>query len=241
MNAATSAAADRVAPHSLTAARRRGRPRKTESERDDGNRRAALLNAAAKLFRAQGFAATTTRDIAKAVGMHSGSPFYHFEHKEALLEAVMQQGMERAISSQTAVLQSLSLSEQQSEQIPGQSLKNASKEPFGTLQALVRHHFEVLLGPESDFIPVMLYEWRSLTAAAQLRIAGLQTQYEAAWLPLLQTLHQQGRLRGDLKLARLLMFGALNWCAQWYRREGDASLDELTASAMAMLIHEAKP
>ena len=31
------------------------------------------------------------------------------------------------------------------------------------LQVLVRSHFDVLLGPESDFIPVMLYEWRSLS------------------------------------------------------------------------------
>ena len=31
------------------------------------------------------------------------------------------------------------------------------------LRALIRQHFEVLLGSGSDFIPVMLYEWRSLT------------------------------------------------------------------------------
>jgi hypothetical protein len=35
----------------------------------------------------------------------------------------------------------------------------------------VRHHFEVLLGEGSDFIPVMLFEWRSLDAAQQQRRA----------------------------------------------------------------------
>src|SRR5690606_7617836 len=54
--------------------RSRGRPRKTADERDDGNRRQALLRAAARLFRQNGFAATRTRDIAAAVGMRSGSP-----------------------------------------------------------------------------------------------------------------------------------------------------------------------
>jgi TetR/AcrR family transcriptional regulator, cholesterol catabolism regulator len=59
--------------------RPRGRPRKTPDELDDGNRRQKLLRVAARLFRRQGFAATTTRDIAAAAGMRSGSPFYHFE------------------------------------------------------------------------------------------------------------------------------------------------------------------
>jgi AcrR family transcriptional regulator len=63
-------------------------------ERDDGNRRPELLKAAAQLFRRQGFAATTTRDIAAAAGMHSGSPFYHFKSKNALLYAVKGEGMQ---------------------------------------------------------------------------------------------------------------------------------------------------
>ena len=65
--------------------RPRGRPRKTLDERDDGNRRQELLRSAARLFRRKGFHATSTRDIAAAVGMQSGSPFYHFKTKGALL------------------------------------------------------------------------------------------------------------------------------------------------------------
>ena len=54
--------------------RPRGRPRKTVDERDDGNRRHALLSAAAELFRRKGFAATTTRDIAGTVGDYFSQP-----------------------------------------------------------------------------------------------------------------------------------------------------------------------
>ena len=83
--------------------RPRGRPRKTVDERDDGNRRHELLSAAAQLFRRKGFAATTTRDIAAAAGMQSGSPFYHFKSKDALLFAVMEQGMHTALARQQAI------------------------------------------------------------------------------------------------------------------------------------------
>src|SRR5215216_5809873 len=84
--------------------RARGRPRKTAQEQDDGNRRRELLHSAAKLFRRKGFHATSTRDIAAAVGMQSGSPFYHFESKGALLFAVMEEGMRSAIARQEQAL-----------------------------------------------------------------------------------------------------------------------------------------
>src|SRR5829696_6435854 len=84
--------------------RPRGRPRKTIEDRDDGNRRGELLRSAAKLFRRKGFDATSTRDIAAAVGMQSGSPFYHFKSKGALLFAVMEEGMRSAIARQEQAL-----------------------------------------------------------------------------------------------------------------------------------------
>jgi len=40
------------------------------------------------LFVQQGFEGTTIRDIATAVGMRSGSPFYHFKSKHDLLQAM---------------------------------------------------------------------------------------------------------------------------------------------------------
>ncbi len=203
--------------------RPRGRPRKTLDERDDGNRRQALVSAAARQFRRKGFDATSTRDIAAAVGMQSGSPFYHFKSKGALLFAVMDEGMRAAIARQGVVL----------EKALAQGLDAA-----GLLALLVRNHFDVLLGPGSDFIPVMLYESRSITARQRLLLAQLQSEYEAPWVPVLEALHASGRMRADVKLARLLMFGALNWSAQWYDRKKAASLDDLSGAAMALFVRE---
>ena len=205
----------------LLTKRPRGRPRKTLDERDDGNRRLALISAAARLFRRHGFHATTTRDIASAVGMHSGSPFYHFKTKEALLHAVMNEGMQSALAQQAA----LPLSADQPEQ---------------ALSLLIRNHFGVLLGARSDFIPVMLYEWRSLNTRQSNAVKRQQATYEALWLPVLHALKETGQLRADVHLARLLIFGALNWSAQWYSARKASSLDDLTAAAMALFIHAEK-
>jgi AcrR family transcriptional regulator len=202
------------------AMRPRGRPRKTREEQDDGNRRRELLNTAARLFRRKGFHATSTRDIAAAVGMRSGSPFYHFESKGALLAAVMEEGMRAAIERQGAALEAAG------DRIPASQ----------RLRVLVRNHFDVLLGAGSDFIPVMLYEARSLTPKQRRAITDLQSDYERAWVPVLEQLLAAGKLKGDVKLTRLLIFGALNWSAQWYDRRKGASLDELTDAALALFI-----
>ncbi|WP_309679238.1 TetR/AcrR family transcriptional regulator [Polaromonas sp.] len=203
--------------------RPRGRPRKTVDERDDGNRRVELINAAARLFRRKGFDATSTRDIAAAVGMHSGSPFYHFKSKGALLYAVMDEGMRSAIERQTAALR---------------AAEQAAPDAAAVLHLLIRNHVGVLLGPGSDFIPVMLYESRAITARQRVTLAKLQSEYESAWAPVLQALSQQGRLKGPVKLARLLIFGALNWSVQWFDAKKDASLDDLADAAMALFIQD---
>lgn len=201
--------------------RPRGRPRKTLDERDDGNRRVELVHAAARLFRRKGFDATSTRDIAAAVGMHSGSPFYHFKSKGALLYAVMDEGMRAAMARQAAALLAAA-----------PSLPDAA----ALLRLLIRNHFDVLLGPGSDFIPVMLYEARSITAKQRASLAKLQSGYELVWEPVLQALAEQGRLSCPVKLARLLIFGALNWAVQWFDAKKGASLDELADAALALFI-----
>ena len=201
--------------------RPRGRPRKTPGERDDGNRRVELVNTAARLFRRKGFDGTSTRDIAAAVGMHSGSPFYHFKSKGALLYAVMEEGMRSAMARQAAALEAAAPS---------------APDAAALLHVLIRNHFDVLLGPGSDFIPVMLYESRSITARQRASLARLQGDYESVWEPVLQALSDQGRLQAPVKLARLLIFGALNWSAQWFDAKKGASLDELADAAMALFI-----
>ena len=201
--------------------RPRGRPRKTADERDDGNRRPALLSAAARLFRRQGFDATSTRDIAAAVGMHSGSPFYHFKSKSALLCAVMEEGMRSAIARQACAVQSVP---------PSPALAQ--------MRQLIRTHFDTLHGRGNDFVPVMLYEHRSLTDLQRVSLSKLQHEYEAAWTPVLEALHASGHLRAPVKLSRLLILGALSWSVQWFSARKGASLDELTDAAMALFLKE---
>jgi len=56
-------------------------------------RRQAILDAATDLFADRGFGAVSVQEIADAAGTHKTTVLYHFETKEALYEAVLEQAL----------------------------------------------------------------------------------------------------------------------------------------------------
>ena len=67
----------------------RGRPRLAQSRRPGKNAREEILDAAAELFTSQGYASTSTRAIADAVGVRQASLYHHFATKDDILEALL--------------------------------------------------------------------------------------------------------------------------------------------------------
>ena len=203
----------------MPAARQRTNPKNGAPD----NRREALVRAAAQLFREKGFDGTTIRDIAGAVGMRSGSPFYHFANKHELLVAVMEEGLRLGLDRTRAVLDDAGL---------------AAVERF---RRLVRTHYGILHDAGSDFIPVMLYDWRSLPDQYKRRIIGLKDRYDAIWQATLDELHAQHALHADPKLARLMILGAINFSATWFRAKQRSArrvdLDQLAAETVALVLH----
>ncbi|HEY8068909.1 MAG TPA: TetR/AcrR family transcriptional regulator [Burkholderiales bacterium] len=181
-----------------------------------GNRRGELLRVCARLFREKGFDGTTIRDISSAAGMHSGSPFYHFASKQEMLLAVMEEGLAEGLRRSEAVLAG---------RLP----------PAQKFRRLVRAHLGTILEDGNDFIPVLLYDWRSLTPANRRRVIALKDRYDALWQRMLDELARAGLIRGDAKLARLLVLGAVNWSAQWYKPRGRMTLDQVASQATQLL------
>ncbi|HAM25299.1 MAG TPA: TetR family transcriptional regulator [Microbacteriaceae bacterium] len=72
----------------------RGRPRSGTSHRPDLSATEQILDAAARLFVERGYAATSTRAIADAVGIRQASLYYHFANKEQILEVLLMRTVE---------------------------------------------------------------------------------------------------------------------------------------------------
>ena len=70
---------------------RAGRPRLTERRRPGTTARDEILDAAAELFTTRGYASTSTRAIAEAVGIRQASLYHYFKTKDELLSALLHQ------------------------------------------------------------------------------------------------------------------------------------------------------
>ena len=65
-----------------------GRPRKNSPRRRGSTAREEILDASSELFTTQGFANTSTHQIAEAVGIRQASLYYHFPSKSSLARSL---------------------------------------------------------------------------------------------------------------------------------------------------------
>src|SRR5262245_21005561 len=195
-------------------------PKPRSRRNNESNRRDELLRVSACLFREKGFDGTSIRDISSAAGMRSGSPFYHFKTKQDILVAVMEQGLAEGLRRLQDAAATAGSAERR-------------------FVRMVRAQIGTILEEGNDFIPVLLYEWRSLTEANRRRVVALNDRYDALWQGVIHELKRDGHLPGDPRLIRLLILGAVNWTGRWYRPKGRFSLDEI-AEATARLFLQAK-
>ncbi len=176
-----------------------------------------LLQAAATLFKEKGYERTTVRDLGKAVGIQSGSLFHHYPNKEAILRAVM----EEAIILNTELMKA--------------SLAQANK-PEDKILALIRCELESVLGETGAAMTVLVYEWRSLKEESQLEILKLREIYENLWISTLAEAKEAGSVVIDPAVLRRLLTGALSWTVNWYRKEGDLTVEQLAQMALSLAI-----
>jgi AcrR family transcriptional regulator len=193
---------------------------RNKASTDEPNRRADIVRAAGRLFHEKGYSATTIRDIAGAVDMQSGSPFYHFKSKHDMLRAVVLEGMN---TINTAVARAAA----------------TGKSPRATFEAMLRAHLDQLLGSAGrDFAATLLHESRHLDREAQAEVVALKDRYETMWQQALKDLKQVGLIADDSPVARLFLMGALNWTVQWYRPDGARSVAQIARQFARLLIDD---
>jgi AcrR family transcriptional regulator len=188
--------------------------------KDEPNRRAEIVRAASRLFAEKGYSATTIRDIAKAVDMQSGSPFYHFKTKHDMLRAVVLEGMEiitRSVSAAAA----------------------QGGTPREIFDAMLLAHLEQLLAEDGrHFAATLLHESHHLDPAALAELIEQKDAYEALWQKALRELKRGGEIEDDSRVTRLLLMGALNWTVQWYRPNGGRTVKQIARQISGLLLKE---
>jgi len=168
------------------------------------SRRAQLLEEAARLFGAKGYAHTSMRDIAAAFGILPGSLYHHFASKDALFVAVYAEGVDRIQAAVAAA-------------VAGHA------DPWDRLEAACVAHLQTLLQKER-FAAAVITDWSAAHLALRDALVPHRDRYERQFAALITALPLQPGI--DRHYFRLGLLGALNWSLTWFRpgRESPAEV-----------------
>lgn len=168
----------------------------------------------------QGYGARLS-DIAERAGIQTGSLYYHFDSREALVAEVLRMGIETSWQAVRDAVDAL----------------GGDASPVARLGAAVRAHTMSVLS-------IGHY------ASAQARIVGQvtksvgdehrrdQKRYGDYWNSLLVAAVDAGELLPgvDLFAVRMLAFGAMNWTADWFAHQRNVNAATVADTAVQMLL-----
>ena len=160
-----------------------------------------ILDASAKLFREQGFSATTLRQIANRSKMKAGSVYYYFDSKNQILDEVLKIGIKVVFEAVEKAVDALP--------------ENASGR--ARLEAAVAAHLHTLLR-YSDYTSANIRIFGQVSRTSQNRNRAIRRTYAEYWNGLLQHAKDSGEISpdADLSLIRLFLLGSVNWSVEWY-------------------------
>jgi AcrR family transcriptional regulator len=171
-------------------------------------RRRQIEDVASTLFSSRGYAATSMRDIAKALDLQGGSLYAHIPSKEAVLAAIVEEAAE---AFHAAV----------------RPIAERGGPAAGRLREMVAAHVRVVTGGR-ERAKVFLFEWTFLGEERRQAV----TRSRAAYQGYFERVVAQGVAAGefgpvDPALAAVFILSAMNAMAHWYRPDGPLPPDEL--------------
>ncbi|MGV9797364.1 TetR/AcrR family transcriptional regulator [Mycobacterium sp. NPDC003449] len=126
-------------------------------------RRQELLGIAGELFALRGFAGTGVDEIGEAAGITGPALYRHFANKQAVLDALVIEGMQRLL--QTA-----------------QGVADPEGDASAWLDALIEVRLDFAFGPDRYAFVIHRNEYDSISRTALRKVAKAEETYLSDWL-----------------------------------------------------------
>ena len=180
--------------------------------------RARIIRSAEKLARKNGFNNLTLRHIALDIGIKAGSLYYHFPSKDAIVRAVLENGIGPAIEAVNLAVGAC----------------GPDSSPLRRVEAALRVHLKYVVAKR---FAGSLEGIRQLPKRLRQEHLAREREYALIFEGLLKELRDAGHLRDDVDqtVVRMLCLGALTWVSEWYKPSGPRSLDDIFETFMTMV------
>lgn len=174
----------------------------TLPDRQRRNRMPEVIDAGIDVFWQKGYSSASMQDVADAVGVTKGSVYHYVDSKEELLFRIFDDAHHEA--------------EQLMNEVNGM---NGS--PLLRLRTYLERHVEQFL-QRPERTSLYFREWRYLTGDRHETVVRQRREYEAFVRSLIGEAQSDGELEPTLNVryATLFIVGAVNYVAEWYRRDG---------------------
>ncbi len=174
----------------------------------DESRKEQIRRVAVKLFRDRGYAGTSVRDIAEAVGIQGGSLYAHVNSKDDLLWDIVNHSADRFFEKLSPIFAQ-------------------DQAVMPRLRQAIIAHVGVITN-DLDAAAVYSTEWRHLSAERRALFAARRDEYEQMFRGLIREGMEQRLLAtADEVFASLFVLSSLNWVYQWFKPDGKLTGDEL--------------
>ena len=171
-------------------------------------RRRQIEDVASALFSHRGYAATSMRDIAKALDLQGGSLYAHVPSKEAVLAAIVEEAADGFHAAVRPIAEG-----------PGTAAER--------LRAMIGAHMGVVTGGR-DRAKVFLFEWTFLASERREAVTRSRAVYQGYFERVIGEGVAAGELEApDPELAAVFVLSAMNGMAHWYRPDGRLGPDAL--------------
>jgi TetR/AcrR family transcriptional regulator, cholesterol catabolism regulator len=184
-------------------------------ERKSDRTRRRILDAAAYVLNRKGYAGARLTEIAGRAGLQVPAMYYYFGSREEILEEVVSIGARVTMRHVRARLARLP----------------DSAGPLDRVCAAAGAHLETVL-QEAEYAAAAVRTVAQIPPEMRTRQLTDQREYGALWRELLAAAVAAGEVdpRLDVRGARMLLIGALNWAPDWWDPER-GTLPEIVATA----------
>jgi AcrR family transcriptional regulator len=172
------------------------------------DRKKQIISNAQKVVKDKGYAATSVRDIAKALDMEPASLYSHFDSKEDILKITcfeMADKFELAIKEVNDIY------------------FNAEEK----LRMAIKFHVQILT-ENLDAAIIFIRDWRNLSEESLSSFIEKRNIYEEGIKEIIHTgIYEEVFNETDTKFAALTILSSVNWIVEWYNPNGKLNSEEI--------------